>query len=68
MAPLFIFVVLASGAPLTGSMGREHYELIHALQNIAEPEFTEVVRKRLTGFASRWLAAFSKADGPGKPA
>ena len=68
MAPLFIFVVLASGAPLTGSMGREHYELINALQNTEEPEFTEVVRKRLTGFASRWLAAFSKADGPGKPA
>src|SRR5882757_10521237 len=68
MAPLFIFVVLASGAPLTGSMGREHYELIHALQNIAELEFTEVVRKRLTGFASRWLAAFSNADGSVKPA
>ena len=26
MAPLFIFVVLASGAPLAGSMGREHYD------------------------------------------
>ncbi|MEA2258175.1 MAG: hypothetical protein QOJ51_1000, partial [Acidobacteriaceae bacterium] len=48
--------------------GREHYELIHALQNIAEPEFTEVVRKRLTGFASRWLAAFSNADCSVKPA
>ena len=62
MAPLFIFVVLASGAPLTGSMGREHYELVNALQNTQEPEFTAVVRKRLTGFTSRWLAAFSKAD------
>jgi hypothetical protein len=60
--------VLASGAPLTGSMGREHYELINALQNTEEPEFTAVVRKRLTGFAARWLAAFSKADDPAKPA
>jgi DNA-binding GntR family transcriptional regulator len=59
MAPLFTFVVLASGAPLTGSMGREHYELVNALQNTEEPEFTEIVRKRLTGFTSRWLAAFS---------
>ena len=59
MAPLFTFVVLASGAPLTGSMGREHYELVNALQNTAEPEFTEIVRKRLLGFTSRWLAAFS---------
>jgi DNA-binding GntR family transcriptional regulator len=66
MAPLFIFVVLASGAPLTASMGREHYELVNALQNTEEPEFTVVVRKRLSGIASRWLAAFSKADDPAK--
>jgi hypothetical protein len=49
-------------------MGPEHYELINALQNTEEPEFTAVVRKRLTGFAARWLAAFSKADDPAKPA
>jgi hypothetical protein len=59
--------VLASGAPLTGSMGKEHYELVNALQNTPEPEFTAVVRKRLTGFKSRWLAAFSSIDGPVKP-
>src|SRR6202789_2514006 len=68
MAPLFIFVVLASGAPLTGSMGREHYELIHALQNTAEPEFTSVVRARLSGFASRWLAAFFNPEVPAERA
>src|SRR5207249_2259609 len=28
MAPLFTFVVLASGAPLTGAMAREHFALI----------------------------------------
>jgi DNA-binding GntR family transcriptional regulator len=64
MAPLFTFVVLASGAPLTGSMGREHYELVNALQNTQEPEFTDIVRKRLTGFTSRWLAAFTPAESP----
>jgi DNA-binding GntR family transcriptional regulator len=68
MAPLFTFVVLASGAPLTGSMGREHYELIDALQNTAEPEFTTVVRKRLSGFKSRWLSAFPASDDPAGPA
>jgi hypothetical protein len=68
MAPLFTFVVLASGAPLTASMGREHYELVHALQNTEEPEFSVVVRKRLSGFTSRWLSAFSKADDPAKRA
>lgn len=68
MAPLFTFVVLASGAPLTAPMGREHYELVHALQNTEEPEFSVVVRKRLSGFSSRWLCAFSKADDPAKQA
>src|ERR1700754_2647059 len=64
MAPLFTFVVLASGAPLTGSMGREHYELVNALQNTQEPEFTDIVRKRLTGFTARWIAAFTPAENP----
>lgn len=68
MAPLFIFVVLASGAPLTGSMGREHYELVNALQNIQEPEFTQVVRKTLSGFTARWLATFADNHEIAKPA
>ncbi len=63
MAPLFVFVVLASGAPLTASMGREHYELIHALKNLDEPEFTVSVRKTLSRFAGRWLTAF-ELDSP----
>jgi DNA-binding GntR family transcriptional regulator len=61
MAPLFAFVVLASGTPLTASMGREHYALIDALQYLQEPEFTATVRKTLSGFAGRWLSVF-KAD------
>jgi DNA-binding GntR family transcriptional regulator len=68
MAPLFTFVVLASGTPLTASMAREHYELVHALQNTEEPEFSVVVRKRLSGFTSRWLIAFSGADERAKQA
>ncbi len=63
MAPLFAFVVLASGAPLTASMAREHYQLVDALRNIGEPEFSSVVRKTLSGFASRWLSIFPDDDG-----
>ncbi|MGA8597730.1 MAG: GntR family transcriptional regulator [Bryobacteraceae bacterium] len=62
MAPLFAFVVLASGAPLTASMGREHYQLVNALQNLEELEFSSVVRKTLSGFASRWLSIFVDDD------
>jgi DNA-binding GntR family transcriptional regulator len=59
MAPLFAFVVLASGSPLTASMGREHYTLIEALRSVQEPEFTSQVRKTITGFAFRWITATS---------
>jgi hypothetical protein len=56
MAPLFAFVVLASDLPMTASMGREHYVLVDALRGLNDPEFTQVVRKALTGFAHRWVA------------
>ncbi|MFP5250599.1 MAG: GntR family transcriptional regulator [Acidobacteriota bacterium] len=64
MAPLFAFVVLASGLPLTADMGREHYELIHALEDLDEPEFTQVARKTLAGFAGRWLTTFHVDEKP----
>jgi DNA-binding GntR family transcriptional regulator len=66
MAPHFTVVVPTSGARLTASMGREHYELVNALQNLQEPEFTAVVRKRLSGFTSRWHSAIANIDGPAK--
>ena len=55
MAPLFAFVVLASGAPLTAAMGREHYSIVEALRSVPEPEFTALIRKTMTGFALRWI-------------
>jgi DNA-binding GntR family transcriptional regulator len=57
MAPLFAFVVLASGKPMTAAMGREHYALVEALRSIEEPEFTNIVRKTFTGFALRWIGS-----------
>ncbi|GEM_PF-2633121 len=61
MAPLFVFVVLASGAPLTASMAREHYDLVNALRNLKEPEFSSVVRNTFTGFALRWTSRMSQS-------
>src|SRR3989440_10318989 len=57
MAPLFAFVVLASGHPMTAAMGREHYALVEALRSMEEPEFSAVVRKTFTGFAFRWISS-----------
>jgi len=56
MAPLFAFVVMASGAPLTGSMAREHYALVDALCCLEEPEFSDIIRKILNSIAHRWLS------------
>lgn len=56
MAPLFSFVVLSSGQPLTASMGREHYTIVEALRSVQEPDFTALVRKTITGFAFRWIS------------
>src|SRR6267142_2766312 len=57
MAPLFAFVVLASGHPMTAAMGREHFALVEALRSMEEPEFSSVVRKTFTGFAFRWISS-----------
>jgi len=56
MAPLFAFVVLASGVPLTASMGRQHSALVDALRSVPEPEFSTIVRKTFTAFALRWVS------------
>ncbi len=56
LAPLFAFVVLASGRPLTAAMGREHYAIVEALRSVPEPEFSALVRKTITGFALRWTS------------
>jgi hypothetical protein len=49
--------VLASGHPMTASMGREHYALVEALRSMEEPEFSALVRKTFTGFAFRWISS-----------
>src|SRR4029077_21120652 len=60
MAPLFAFVVLASGHPMTAAMGREHYALVEALRSMEDPAFSAVVRKTFTGFAFRWISSAAR--------
>lgn len=67
MAPLFAFVVLASGKPMTAAMGREHFALVEALRSIEEPEFTSIVRKTHTGFALRWIGSAARITAGGEP-
>src|SRR5712692_6985774 len=68
MAPLFAFVVLASGHPMTAAMGREHYALVEALRSMEEPEFSAIVRKTFTTFAFRWISSATPKTGQTPPA
>lgn len=63
MTPLFIFVVLASDAPLSAAMAREHYLLVNALRDLEEPRFSAEVRAIVTRFASRWIVSMAPEDG-----
>jgi len=67
MAPLFAFAVLASGVPITAAMAREHYALVNALEKLQPPDFDNVVRKTLTGFALRWISSMSSPNGDKAP-
>jgi DNA-binding GntR family transcriptional regulator len=62
MAPLFAFVVLASGMPLTAAMAREHYEIVNALRNLRDPEFSTVIRRVFSGFSLRWVSSMAHRD------
>lgn len=67
LAPLFAFVVMASGAPLTSSMAREHYEFIDALATQKDPQFSETIRKVVTGIAERWLSRMDRTEAATVP-
>src|SRR6267154_857455 len=67
MAPLFAFVVLASGHPMTAAMGREHYALVEALRSLEEPEFSALVRKTFTTFAFRWISSAAQRPSEALP-
>ncbi len=59
MAPLFVFAFFGTRKELTAPMAREHYELVDALRDLDEPEFTDTVRRKLSGFATRWVSAIA---------
>jgi DNA-binding GntR family transcriptional regulator len=73
MAPLFAFSAMAKVKETKPELALEHYELIRALQDLDDPEFTTVVRGTFSRFASRWLTAFhvqepvSEANGARTP-
>ncbi len=63
MAPLSVFVILASGFKPTGEMAREHYHLVRALRELEEPAFSHEVRRTLTHFADHWPTVIPAQQG-----
>lgn len=59
MTPLAVFVVLASGVNLDAAMARRHYDIVYALRDLEEPDFTEAIREIFTEIASRWISVMS---------
>src|SRR5258705_4744306 len=51
MAPLFAFVVLASGHPMTAAFGREHYAVVVTLRSMVESDVSPVGLQSCTGSA-----------------
>ncbi len=59
LMPLSTFVVLASNAPLTTAMAKEHYLFTSALRDLNEPEFSIQIRKCLTAIGFRWISTMA---------
>jgi DNA-binding GntR family transcriptional regulator len=53
ITPLFAFSVIAGGQHLSSALGRKHYELINAMRDLQEPEFSVVVGRVLQWFTDQ---------------
>ncbi|MCI0624943.1 MAG: GntR family transcriptional regulator [Acidobacteria bacterium] len=53
VTPLFAFVLNASEASVEVPVAREHLNIVNALRNLNDPEFSAVVRATLSSFALR---------------
>jgi DNA-binding GntR family transcriptional regulator len=56
-------LVCVRGAGQRSSPSRQHYAIVNALEKLQPPEFDQVVRKTLTGFALRWISSMSSGNG-----
>jgi len=67
VAPVFAFVVAYSRTTVTPQGAREHLQIVNALRNLQEPEFTSVIRNTLSGFALRGVYLVGPARASTKP-
>lgn len=58
--PLFAFVLVANGTPVNRRFAEEHRDIVNALRNLEEPEFSRSIRRTLTHFAGHGVAIMSR--------
>jgi DNA-binding GntR family transcriptional regulator len=62
--PLFAFVLNASNYTVQKSVAQQHLQIISALKNTFEPEFTNIVRDALCTFALEGVASIATGHIP----
>jgi DNA-binding GntR family transcriptional regulator len=65
MAPLFAFVLGHSPGTVDEAVAREHLNIVNALRNLREPDFSSIVRSTLSGFALKGLSSMVEGDNSG---
>lgn len=58
--PLFAFVLNSSDHTVDESVARQHLQLVSALKNASEPEFTNIVRDALSTFALEGVSSIAE--------
>jgi DNA-binding GntR family transcriptional regulator len=51
VSPLFAFVISHNETAMAETVAREHLNIVNALRNLQEPEFSSTIRSILSGFA-----------------
>lgn len=60
VAPLFAFALVDSKKTVNTGGAREHLQIVNALRNLQEPEFSSVIRNTLSGFALRGISSMDQ--------
>lgn len=67
VAPLFAFVLCASDATVEVSNALEHLNIVKALRDLQEPEFSSLIRSTLTTFSLRGTSSMLQGDKKDTP-
>ncbi|MBZ5561851.1 MAG: GntR family transcriptional regulator [Acidobacteriia bacterium] len=65
VAPLFAFVLGDSQITVNEAVAREHLNIVNALRNLRDPDFSSVIRSTLSGFALKGMTSIVEVSKSG---